>query len=73
MYMESFTHIIEHLKKTRGIDARIFSVEYGMNPEVNYERTKQDCLNGYKYLIQDLKLNPKKIVFGKFLLAAAAA
>jgi acetyl esterase/lipase len=63
--MESFIQIIEHLKMSRGIKARIFSVEYGLNPEANYDRTKEDCLNAYRYLIQDLNIDSKKIVFGK--------
>lgn len=63
MYMESFIHIIEYLKETRGLNIRIFSVEYNRMPEVNYYRTKEDCLNGYRYLINDVKIDPKTIVF----------
>ncbi|KAI9484168.1 MAG: Alpha/Beta hydrolase protein [Benjaminiella poitrasii] len=63
MYMESFIHIIQYLKKTRDMNARIFSIEYNRMPEVNYRHTREDCLNGYRYLIEELKLNPKKIVF----------
>lgn len=70
MYMESFTHIIEHIRKTGGIDARIFSIEYGLAPEVNYFRSKEDCVNGYRYLVNDLQLNPKKIVFGSYSIFA---
>lgn len=63
MYMESFTHIIEHLRKARGLNVRIFSVDYAKTFENNYARSKEDCLNGYRYLVQDLKIDPKKIVF----------
>jgi acetyl esterase/lipase len=64
MYMESFIHIIEHLK-AKGIEARIFSIEYRRNPEVDYHQTKEDCMDAYRYLIHDLNINSNKIVFGK--------
>lgn len=67
MYMESFIHIIDYLKEKRGIEARIFSAEYGMKPEVDYHRTKEDCMNAYRYLIQDLGISAKRIVFGRSL------
>ncbi|KAL7315952.1 hypothetical protein PS15m_005111 [Mucor circinelloides] len=63
MYMESFIHIIEYLRETRGLNVRIFSIEYNRMPEVNYYKTKEDCLNGYRYLINHVKIDPKKIVF----------
>lgn len=63
MYMESFIHIIEYLRETRGMNVRIFSIDYNRMPEVNYDRTKEDCLNGYRYLINHVKIDPKKIVF----------
>ncbi|KAI8988092.1 Alpha/Beta hydrolase protein [Mycotypha africana] len=62
MYMESFIHIIEHLKKQKKLKTRIFSIEYSLMPKVTYDRTKQDCMEGYRYLIEDLKLDSKKIV-----------
>lgn len=67
MYMESFTHIIEHLRTTRGLNVRIFSVDYGKMLDANYSRSKEDCMNGYRYLVQDLKIDPKKIVLGMYL------
>lgn len=63
--MESFIHIIDHTAKTRGMKTRIFSVEYGKIPDFNYVRAKEDCINGYRYLVQDLGIDPKKIIVGK--------
>jgi hypothetical protein len=65
MYLESYIHIIEYLKKTRNMDVRVFAVQYQMRPEVNYSTTKTDVMNGYRYLIEDLKINPQKVVVGK--------
>jgi acetyl esterase/lipase len=65
MYMDSFIHIIEHLRKTKGLDVRIFSIDYDMMPDVQYAKTKEDAMKGYMYLIQDLEINPKKVIVGK--------
>lgn len=65
MYMDSFVEIIDHLKQTKGMDACIFSIDYSRSPEVKYNRTKEDCLNGYRYLVNELKIDPKRIVFSK--------
>lgn len=65
MYMDSFIHIIDHTAKTRGMKTRIFSIEYGKIPDSNYVRAKEDCINGYRYLVQDLGIDPKKIIVGK--------
>ena len=65
MYTESFKHIVDHLKSTRGMNVRIFSINYGMFPEAKYTQSKEDCIQGYRYLVEDLKINPKRIVFGK--------
>ncbi|GAA5801860.1 hypothetical protein HPULCUR_007315 [Helicostylum pulchrum] len=62
MYMESFIHIIDHIAKTRGMKTHIFSVEYAKIPDFKYFRAKEDCINGYRYLVQDLGIDPKKIV-----------
>jgi hypothetical protein len=67
MYLESYIHIIEYLKKTRNMDVRVFAVQYQMRPEVNYSTTKADIMNGYRYLIEDLKINSQKVVVGKDL------
>lgn len=63
MYMDSFMHIINHLKKTKGLNVRIFSIEYTRMPEVKYENTKQDCLDGYRYLVKALHVPANKIIF----------
>lgn len=64
MYMESFIHIIDHIEKTRDKKTRIFSVDYGLMPDFKHSKAKEDCLNGYRYLLNDLNIDPKKIVFG---------
>ncbi|KAI8972752.1 Alpha/Beta hydrolase protein [Pilobolus umbonatus] len=63
MYMESYIHIIEYLKRKRNMNVRVFTVDYRRLPETNYYQTKEDCMTGYRYLVQDLGIDPKKIVF----------
>lgn len=68
MYTDSFMEITEYLQKTKNMDARIFSIEYSMSPEVQFERTKQDAIDGYRYLVQELGIDPKRIVFSKLII-----
>ncbi|KAG2210044.1 hypothetical protein INT47_003480 [Mucor saturninus] len=61
MYTDSFMRIIHRLKE-KGMDARIFSIDYGLCPEVQFDRSKQDCMDGYRYLVKELQIDPKRIV-----------
>lgn len=43
----------------------MFSIDYNMAPEVNFSRTSADALGGYRYLVDELKIHPKRIVLSK--------
>ncbi|ORZ03500.1 Alpha/Beta hydrolase protein [Syncephalastrum racemosum] len=64
MYMASFTTILEQLQKEHGIRARIFSIEYGLSPEVTWPQPREQCEEAYRYLVQDLGIPNSKIVMG---------
>lgn len=65
MYTDSFMEIIDCLLKTKNMVARIFTIDYSLAPEVQFDRTKQDCMDGYRYLVNELKVDPKHIVLSK--------
>ncbi|RUS29436.1 Alpha/Beta hydrolase protein [Jimgerdemannia flammicorona] len=63
MFMDSWILWIEELKK-HGLNAKILSLEYGLAPMNKYPSQLQESLRAYKYLIEDLKIDPSKIILG---------
>ncbi|KAG0163460.1 hypothetical protein DFQ28_000178 [Apophysomyces sp. BC1034] len=61
-YMDAFTCILERLKKTHGMSARILSVDYGLSPEVSWPEARNDCIHAYRYLVHELSVSPSRII-----------
>lgn len=66
MYINSFINILKRLKKKHGISARIFAVDYRMVPEFTYPTPGEDCMAAYSYLVNDLSINPSRIIIGTY-------
>lgn len=69
-YLRSFLHIIEHVKNKHGLTARILSVEYTLTPEARYPTAQKECVRSYEYLVNELGIDPSKIIVGKYIYTA---
>jgi len=62
MSIETFQLIINHLRIKHHIRASILSLEYSLNPENVWPKACHEAMDAYRYLIDILGINPKKII-----------
>ncbi|KAI8090478.1 Alpha/Beta hydrolase protein, partial [Thamnidium elegans] len=63
MYMQSFQLIIQTLYKVYGKKASILSLEYSLSPEQVWPKACYESMDGYRYLIHELRIEPSKVIF----------
>ncbi|ORX47145.1 alpha/beta-hydrolase [Hesseltinella vesiculosa] len=62
MYMDTYIGWIDQLKKTHNFDVLIMSVHYRLAPEYHYPSPVEDVVHAYEHLINDLGVNPHKVI-----------
>ncbi|KAF8921732.1 hypothetical protein BGZ58_003956 [Dissophora ornata] len=64
MYNNIFCSWVEHFKKVHNKTLRILSVDYDLAPQNKFPYQRDQFLSAYRFLIDEIKWNPRKIIFG---------
>ncbi|KAI9021554.1 Alpha/Beta hydrolase protein [Phycomyces nitens] len=62
MYMKHFITWLMLLKKKHGINAVVLSVEYGLAPLHKYPSQIYECMDAYRYLLEEINVLASKVV-----------
>ncbi|KAI8381370.1 Alpha/Beta hydrolase protein [Radiomyces spectabilis] len=62
MYMDAFIRWLQLLKTRHGLNAVIFSIEYGLAPENKYPGPVMECMAAFEYLTKTLQVPACQIV-----------
>ncbi|KAF9171896.1 hypothetical protein BGX21_000192 [Mortierella sp. AD011] len=64
MYNNIFCSWVEHFKTVHNKTLRILSVDYDLAPQKKFPTQRDQYLSAYNFLINEIKWNPNKIIFG---------
>ncbi|KAG0054328.1 hypothetical protein BGZ83_011434 [Gryganskiella cystojenkinii] len=64
MYNNIFCSWVEHFKTVHGKNLRILSVDYDLAPKKKFPHQRDQFLSAYRFLVEEIKWNPRKIIFG---------
>ncbi|KAG0366910.1 alpha/beta hydrolase fold-domain-containing protein [Gamsiella multidivaricata] len=64
MYNNIFCSWVQHFKKVHNKTLRILSVEYDLAPQKKFPYQRDQYLSAYRFLVHEIKWNPRKIIFG---------
>ncbi|KAI1311279.1 hypothetical protein EDD11_003525 [Mortierella claussenii] len=64
MYNNILCSWVEHFKKVHGKTLRILSVDYDLAPQKKFPYQRDQYLSAYRFLVHEIKWNPRKIIFG---------
>ncbi|KAF8983324.1 hypothetical protein BGZ46_010522 [Entomortierella lignicola] len=64
MYNNIFCSWVNHFKTVHNKNLRILSVDYGLAPQKKFPTQRDQFLSAYRFLVNEIKWNPRKIIFG---------
>ncbi|GJJ76677.1 hypothetical protein EMPS_09036 [Entomortierella parvispora] len=64
MYNNIFCSWVEHFKTVHNKNLRILSVDYDLAPQKKFPHQRDQFLSAYRFLVEEIKWNPRKIIFG---------
>ncbi|KAG0338188.1 hypothetical protein BG000_004423 [Podila horticola] len=64
MYNNIFCSWVQHFKTVHNKNLRILSVEYDLAPKKKFPYQRDQYLSAYRFLVEEIKWNPRKIIFG---------
>ncbi|KAJ8656268.1 hypothetical protein O0I10_008062 [Lichtheimia ornata] len=62
MYMDTYIRWITFLKKKYNLNVMIMSIDYRLAPEYKYPSPVEDVVKAYEHLVNDLHVDPAKVV-----------
>ncbi|KAG0235144.1 hypothetical protein BGW42_005794 [Actinomortierella wolfii] len=65
MYNNIFTSWVKHFEEVHGKKLRILSLDYGLAPKHKHPYQRNQYLSAYRFLVEEIRWNPNKIIFGK--------
>ncbi|KAG0083815.1 hypothetical protein BGZ93_005959 [Podila epicladia] len=64
MYNNIFCSWVQHFKTVHNKNLRILSVDYDLAPKKKFPYQRDQYLSAYRFLVEEIKWNPRKIIFG---------
>ncbi|KAF9355624.1 hypothetical protein BGX26_006314 [Mortierella sp. AD094] len=64
MYNNIFCSWVQHFKTVHNKNLRILSVDYDLAPQKKFPHQRDQFLSAYRFLVNEIKWNPRKIIFG---------
>ncbi|KAF9184066.1 hypothetical protein BGZ50_003909 [Haplosporangium sp. Z 11] len=64
MYNNIFCSWVQHFKTVHNKNLRILSVDYDLAPQKKFPYQRDQYLSAYKFLVHEIRWNPRKIIFG---------
>ncbi|KAK3812065.1 MAG: alpha/beta hydrolase fold-domain-containing protein [Benniella sp.] len=64
MYNNIFCSWVQHFKTVHNKTLRILSVDYDLAPQKKFPYQRDQFLSAYRFLVNEIKWNPRKIIFG---------
>ncbi|KAG0198093.1 hypothetical protein BGX28_008425 [Mortierella sp. GBA30] len=63
MYNNIFCSWVEHFKTVHNKTLRILSLDYDLAPQKKFPTQRDQYLSAYRFLVQEIRWNPRKIIF----------
>ncbi|ORZ15431.1 alpha/beta hydrolase fold-domain-containing protein [Lobosporangium transversale] len=64
MYNNIFCSWVQHFKTVHNKTLRILSVDYDLAPQKKFPFQRDQYLSAYRFLVHEIRWNPRKIIFG---------
>ncbi|KAF9438539.1 hypothetical protein BGZ76_007070 [Entomortierella beljakovae] len=64
MYNNIFCSWVNHFKDVHNKKLRILSLNYDLAPQKKFPHQRDQFLSAYRFLVNEIKWNPRKIIFG---------
>ncbi|KAF9975964.1 hypothetical protein BGZ73_000190 [Actinomortierella ambigua] len=65
MYNNIFTSWVKHFEEVHGKKLRILSLDYALAPKYKHPYQRNQYLSAYRFLVEEIRWSPNKIIFGK--------
>ncbi|KAF9291886.1 hypothetical protein BGZ68_001440 [Mortierella alpina] len=63
MYNNIFCSWVHHFKSVHNKNLRILSLDYDLAPQKKFPTQRDQYISAYRFLVQEIKWNPRKIIF----------
>ncbi|KAF9928584.1 hypothetical protein BGZ75_009084 [Mortierella antarctica] len=63
MYNNIFCSWVQHFKSVHNKTLRILSLDYDLAPQKKFPTQRDQYISAYRFLVQEIRWNPRKIVF----------